>query len=61
LIIKGDVSGTVEAVVGSLEGIGNKEAGVKIIHTGVGEVGESDVSMAEASQGELMSLLQEPS
>jgi translation initiation factor IF-2 len=52
LIIKGDVSGTVEAVVGSLEGIGNKEAGVKIIHTGVGEVGESDISMAEASQGE---------
>ena len=45
------MSGTVEAVVGSLEGIGNKEAGVKIIHTGVGEVGESDVSMAEASQG----------
>jgi translation initiation factor IF-2 len=58
LIIKGDVSGTVEAVVGSLEGIGNKEAGVKIIHTGVGEVGESDVSMAEASQGKLTAPLQ---
>jgi translation initiation factor IF-2 len=52
LVIKGDVSGTVEAVVGSLEHIGNKEAGVKIIHTGVGEVSESDISMAEASRGE---------
>lgn len=52
LVIKGDVSGSVEAVVGSLESIGNKEAGVKIIHVGVGEVGESDVHMAEAAGGE---------
>lgn len=51
LIIKADVSGTVEAVVGSLEGIGNKEAGVKVVGTGVGEVGESDVNMAEATGG----------
>ncbi|WVO20572.1 translation initiation factor IF-2 [Cryptococcus decagattii] len=49
LLVKADVSGTVEAVVGSLEHIGNKEAGVKIIHTGVGEISESDVSLAEAS------------
>ncbi len=52
LVIKADVSGTVEAVVGSLEGIGNKEAGVKIVHTGVGEVGDSDVSLAQAAEGE---------
>lgn len=52
LLVKADVSGTVEAVVGSLEHIGNKEAGVKIIHTGVGEISESDVSLAEASGGE---------
>lgn len=55
LVIKGDVSGTVEAVQGSLEHIGNKEAGVKIIHTGVGEVSESDVRMAEAAGGRLSS------
>lgn len=54
LVIKADVSGTVEAVVGSLEGIGNKEAGVKIVHTGVGEVSESDVSLAEAADGECL-------
>ena len=52
LVIKGDVSGTVEAVEGSLSGIGNKEAGVKIIHTGVGEVTESDIQLAEVSEGE---------
>ncbi|KAM0789199.1 hypothetical protein ACM66B_000044 [Microbotryomycetes sp. NB124-2] len=48
LIIKADVSGTVEAVTGALEGIGNKEAKVKIIHSGVGDVQESDVEMARA-------------
>nr|ASF90213.1 hypothetical protein SPAR04046 [Bartheletia paradoxa] len=51
LIVKGDVSGTVEAVVGSLEGIGNKEAGVKIVSSGVGDIKESDVALAEAVGG----------
>jgi translation initiation factor IF-2 len=51
LVIKGDVSGTVEAVEGALQGIGNREAKVKIIHTGVGEVNESDVDMAQAAEG----------
>ena len=46
------MSGTVEAVEGVLSGIGNKEAGVKIISTGVGEVTESDIAMAEAAEGE---------
>ncbi|WVR03987.1 translation initiation factor IF-2 [Kwoniella sp. DSM 27419] len=49
LVIKADVSGTVEAVVGSLEHIGNKEAGVKIVSTGVGDITESDVALAQAS------------
>lgn len=52
LILRADVSGTVEAVVGALESIGNKEAGVKIISTGVGDITESDVAMAEAVSGE---------
>lgn len=51
LIIKADVSGTVEAVVGALEGIGNKEARVKIISSAVGDVQESDVEMARAVSG----------
>ncbi|EJU05627.1 initiation factor 2 [Dacryopinax primogenitus] len=49
LVIKGDVSGTVEAVVGSVSGIGNDEVTTKVVSSGVGEVLESDVSMAEAS------------
>lgn len=56
LIIKADVSGTVEAVVGALEGIGNKEAKVKIIFSGVGDVQESDVEMAKAVEGSSPSL-----
>lgn len=51
LVIKGDVTGTVEAVVGSLAPIGNAEVGVKIVHTGVGEVNESDIMLAESCDG----------
>lgn len=51
LVIKCDVSGSVEAVVGALEGIGNKLAKVKIVSSGVGDVSESDVLMAQTSQG----------
>jgi translation initiation factor IF-2 len=53
LLIKGDVSGTVEAVAGSLQGIGNHLTGVKIIATGVGPVTESDIMRAKASEGQL--------
>ena len=51
LILKADVSGTVEAVAGSLAGIGNNEAKVKIISTGVGDVTDGDLSMAKAVEG----------
>ncbi|KAG9225978.1 hypothetical protein CCMSSC00406_0006400 [Pleurotus cornucopiae] len=51
LIVKGDVSGSVEAVVGALEGIGNHLASVKVVSSGVGDVTESDVTMAKAVDG----------
>lgn len=51
LIVKGDVSGTVEAVVGTLETIGNKEAKARIIRSGVGDVQPSDVEYAASSGG----------
>lgn len=51
LIIKGDVSGTVEAVEGAVSGIGNHLVGVKVVATGVGEVSESDVMRAKAVDG----------
>ena len=50
LIIKADVSGSVEAVVGCLEGIGNKEAKVNIVASSVGDVSEADLNQAKASE-----------
>jgi len=46
LIIKGDVTGSIGAIVSSLEKLSNENVRVKIIHTGVGTVNESDVTLA---------------
>jgi translation initiation factor IF-2 len=51
LVIKCDVSGTVEAVEGALQGIGNNKASVKIVRATVGDVVESDILLAKASEG----------
>jgi len=51
LIVKGDVSGSVEAIVEVLQVIGNKDACVKIIAAGVGDVTESDILRAQATEG----------
>lgn len=51
LIVKADVSGSAEAVVGALEGIGNNQVITKIISSGVGNVSESDIMMAKAVGG----------
>src|SRR5919108_589850 len=49
LIVKADVQGSVEAVVGELEKIEHPEVGVNVIHTGIGAIAESDVMLASAS------------
>ncbi|RXW24893.1 hypothetical protein EST38_g985 [Candolleomyces aberdarensis] len=49
IIIKADVSGSAEAVEGALQGIGNKIATSKVISTRVGEVSESDVTLAQTA------------
>ena len=49
LIIKADVQGTVEAVKQSLEKLSNEEVRVKVIHSAVGAVTESDVTLANVS------------
>ncbi len=46
LIIKGDVQGSIGAIVSSLEKLNNENVRVKIVHTGVGTVTESDVMLA---------------
>ncbi|MCR5031795.1 MAG: translation initiation factor IF-2 [Lachnospiraceae bacterium] len=49
LIVKADVQGSVEALKASFEKLSNEEVVVKCIHTGVGTINESDVSLASAS------------
>lgn len=49
LIIKGDVKGSVEALTQSLLKIENEEVNISIIHSAVGGISESDVSLASAS------------
>lgn len=49
LIIKGDVQGSVEALRPAVEKLSNEEVDVKVIHTGVGPVNESDIMLATAS------------
>lgn len=49
LIVKADVQGSVEAVTSSLEKISNDEVKVKVIHSNVGGVTESDVTLAKVA------------
>ena len=49
LLIKGDVQGSVEAIVGALEKLGTSEVGARIILAGAGGISESDITLAEAS------------
>jgi translation initiation factor IF-2 len=49
IIIKGDVQGSVEAIKDALESITHPEVKVKVIHTSVGGINESDVMLATAS------------
>ncbi|QCK84879.1 translation initiation factor IF-2 [Phreatobacter aquaticus] len=49
LIIKGDVQGSVEAIVGALAKVGNDEVSARVILSGVGGITESDITLAEAS------------
>ncbi|EJL51785.1 translation initiation factor IF-2 [Rhizobium sp. CF122] len=49
LVIKGDVQGSIEAIAGALEKLGTDEVRARIVHSAVGGVTESDISLAEAS------------
>jgi translation initiation factor IF-2 len=49
LVIKGDVQGSIEAIAGALDKLGTDEVGARIIHSGVGGISESDVTLAESS------------
>ncbi len=49
LIVKGDVQGSVEAIVGTLEKVGNDEVRARVLQSGVGGITESDITLAQAS------------
>ncbi|MCQ2482313.1 MAG: translation initiation factor IF-2 [Clostridia bacterium] len=49
LIIKADIQGSVEAVIQSLVKLSNDEVHVKIVHSGVGAINESDIVLADVS------------
>ena len=53
-VIKGDVQGSVEAIVQSLQNLGTSEVAVRILHAGVGAINESDVTLASASKAMLI-------
>jgi translation initiation factor IF-2 len=49
LVVRADVQGSAEAIVGALEKVGNEEVAARIVQAGVGGISESDVTLAEAS------------
>lgn len=54
LVIKADVQGSMEAIVQAVEKIGNDEVRVRVLHSGVGAITETDISLAEASDAQII-------
>jgi len=54
VVIKGDVQGTVEAIIGALTRASTDEIKVRVLHSGVGAITESDVTLAAASNAPLI-------
>jgi translation initiation factor IF-2 len=49
IVVKADVQGSVEAIVQSAQNLSNDEVSVRVLHTGVGGINESDITLAKAS------------
>ena len=54
LVVKTDVQGSLEAIIASLDKLGNEEVAARVIHGGVGGVTESDVTLASASDAAII-------
>ena len=54
IIVKADVQGSAEAIVQALEKIGNDEVRVRVLHSGVGAITDTDVGLAEASKAPII-------
>jgi translation initiation factor IF-2 len=51
IVVKADVQGSVEAIIGSLQKLETSEAKIRLLHSAVGGITESDVILAKASSG----------
>jgi translation initiation factor IF-2 len=49
IVVKADVQGSTEAIIQAMEKIGNEEVRVRVLHSGVGAITETDIGLAEAS------------
>jgi translation initiation factor IF-2 len=54
ILVKADVQGSAEAIVQAMEKIGNNEVRVRVLHSGVGAITETDIGLAEASGAPVM-------
>ncbi|EAQ46330.1 translation initiation factor IF-2 [Roseobacter sp. MED193] len=54
ILVKADVQGSAEAIVQAMEKIGNEEVRVRVLHSGVGAITETDIALAEASGAPVM-------
>ena len=54
ILVKADVQGSAEAIVQAMEKIGNDEVRVRVLHSGVGAITETDIGLAEASGAPVM-------
>ena len=61
VIVKGDVDGSIEALSDSLEKLSTEEINVNIIHKSVGQISESDVMLASASEAVIIGFQVRPS
>ncbi|WP_308423822.1 translation initiation factor IF-2 [Aureimonas glaciei] len=54
LLIKGDVQGSVEAIISALDKLGTDEVRARIIHSGAGAITESDITLASSSNAAII-------
>ncbi len=54
LVVKGDVQGSVEAIMGALKKLGTDEVEARVVHSGVGGITETDVALASASKAVIL-------
>jgi translation initiation factor IF-2 len=54
IVVKSDVQGSAEAIVQAMEKLGNAEVRVRVLHSGVGAITDSDVTLADASRAPII-------